>query len=143
MFHTGSSPLTRGKPLGNIALGFTRRLIPAHAGKTGSHRRFGRLCRAHPRSRGENSVAEIAIATQRGSSPLTRGKLRARFFEGLYCRLIPAHAGKTMRHARRATPGAAHPRSRGENLLYRYTNGIRVGSSPLTRGKHGQARCVR
>ena len=50
----GSSPLTRGKrtwlPRGSGG----RRLIPAHAGKTGSHRRFGQMCRAHPRSRGEN-----------------------------------------------------------------------------------------
>ena len=32
--HVGSSPLTRGKRCGVQSLGFRRRLIPAHAGKT-------------------------------------------------------------------------------------------------------------
>ena len=50
----GSSPLTRGKPYDVLRVAAGERLIPAHAGKTGSHRRFGQMCRAHPRSRGEN-----------------------------------------------------------------------------------------
>ena len=50
----GSSPLTRGKQSTWTGRPSPRRLIPAHAGKTGSPR--PRRCRswAHPRSRGEN-----------------------------------------------------------------------------------------
>ena len=50
----GSSPLTRGKPVLLAAWCQTRRLIPAHAGKTSLRgtRVVGRA--AHPRSRGEN-----------------------------------------------------------------------------------------
>ena len=94
---TGSSPLTRGKPARGRVTFRSGRLIPAHAGKTG-------LCdtpvvshRAHPRSRGENTVGALAVLPDRGSSPLTRGKrvleVRGRRAIGL----IPAHAGKTTR----------------------------------------------
>ena len=50
----GSSPLTRGKrepPCDTLP---SRRLIPAHAGKTGDVPSHCEVRRAHPRSRGEN-----------------------------------------------------------------------------------------
>ena len=50
-----------------------------------------------------------------GSSPLTRGKHRSVSKTLLHRRLIPAHAGKTIRAARIARRHRAHPRSRGEN----------------------------
>ena len=49
-------------------------LIPAHAGKTGVATGAGRRKGAHPRSRGENLVADYAAFKAWGSSPLTRGK---------------------------------------------------------------------
>ena len=49
--------------------------------------------------------------------------------------LIPAHAGKTSRAAATADRYAAHPRSRGENLIASSSMRRRSGSSPLTRGK--------
>ena len=52
----GSSPLTRGKPHLEPARRDRRGLIPAHAGKTAHRRRIHHDRRAHPRSRGENSV---------------------------------------------------------------------------------------
>ena len=91
----GSSPLTRGKPLRTARRADSRRLIPAHAGKT---RRVAvtRACAAaHPRSRGENPSPWPSTRSAAGSSPLTRGKpeRRGRWQRGH--RLIPAHAGKT------------------------------------------------
>ena len=50
----GSSPLTRGKRGCRTRRLWRGRLIPAHAGKTGSLRVRRRPRRAHPRSRGEN-----------------------------------------------------------------------------------------
>ena len=91
----GSSPLTRGKRLGEDVGAGTVRLIPAHAGKT------RRICGtatpkwAHPRSRGENAHSRSRYANDGGSSPLTRGKLRV---------IDSASAAD-----------GAHPRSRGEN----------------------------
>ena len=63
LLQRGSSPLTRGKPRLLQAGGLLRRLIPAHAGKTDSRRRTGRWCRAHPRSRGENTRTSGIAAT--------------------------------------------------------------------------------
>ena len=111
----GSSPLTRGKP-DRRAGGLTGlRLIPAHAGKTGSGACSTGILTAHPRSRGENASACQSCSECPGSSPLTRGKQPDHHPTRNKLRLIPAHAGKTG-----DDPGAfprvwAHPRSRGEN----------------------------
>ena len=92
----GSSPLTRGKPVGPPELHGLGRLIPAHAGKTTNSRRPRSPSTAHPRSRGENLVLGAAVLDAGGSSPLTRGKLHEAVNLGPVRRLIPAHAGKTL-----------------------------------------------
>ena len=133
----GSSPLTRGKLLGaDRALG-GRGLIPAHAGKTRPRNHQDQGGGAHPRSRGENFSRPKVTPLLPGSSPLTRGKrvqlgkLRRRIG------LIPAHAGKTTCKGPGSRGGAAHPRSRGENVASLGRVGESPGSSPLTRGKPG------
>ena len=151
----GSSPLTRGKPPRVRRAGGQQRLIPAHAGKTRCDRRRGRSYGAHPRSRGENSFAKPLKARENGSSPLTRGKPVEHLRDRRPRRLIPAHAGKTAAHTQPCSyeaahprsrgenliggcliaPGAAHPRSRGENFTYHVWPFHAAGSSPLTRGK--------
>ena len=70
----GSSPLTRGKLAIEAAGKNDSRLIPAHAGKTLFERLGRNQGRAHPRSRGENSLALREVSLVPGSSPLTRGK---------------------------------------------------------------------
>ena len=50
-------------------------------------------------------------------------------------RLIPAHAGKTVRVAAKRRAKTAHPRSRGENISGLFIDAAAKGSSPLTRGK--------
>ena len=112
-----------------------RRLIPAHAGKTRSTREERERPRAHPRSRGENGERSVAETTARGSSPLTRGKLRERGHDEFAGGLIPAHAGKTFFLIGYPDGQPAHPRSRGENEQGAPDHVWPVGSSPLTRGK--------
>ena len=70
-----------------------------------------------------------------GSSPLTRGKLRAQDRSAHHLGLIPAHAGKTSVTADTTAGMWAHPRSRGENHGEHFGGGLVQGSSPLTRGK--------
>ena len=93
---TGSSPLTRGKPI--LTAGLTRciGLIPAHAGKTFDAARHVVHRAAHPRSRGENSRPAKFSVDLNGSSPLTRGKPLGPGHRLGNKRLIPAHAGKTL-----------------------------------------------
>ena len=131
----GSSPLTRGKHGRGAGGGDERRLIPAHAGKTRLARSDRHDQRAHPRSRGENAHPLGRHDCPRGSSPLTRGKLAQFRVNVDHSGLIPAHAGKTRGCYRAASALAAHPRSRGENLICRVDWELCGGSSPLTRGK--------
>ena len=136
----GSSPLTRGKPRPWRRSLRSGRLIPAHAGKTRTVVPSTAARRAHPRSRGENSIVVGMVREGMGSSPLTRGKRRAGIATSFAHGLIPAHAGKTLSGSARANPRRAHPRSRGENHRRSAPNGIKNGSSPLTRGKRQAGR---
>ena len=111
----GSSPLTRGKPHESGRRGFLGRLIPAHAGKTGTYVAGCSPPAAHPRSRGENGPARTLRRTPTGSSPLTRGKPGAGNAPTGWPGLIPAHAGKTGPGLWEVRSRTAHPRSRGEN----------------------------
>ena len=71
-----------------------------------------------------------------GSSPLTRGKLTCERTDHFSNRLIPAHAGKTVKQPPHPLSLSAHPRSRGENERGLSSFVRLIGSSPLTRGKH-------
>ena len=110
-------------------------LIPAHAGKTLPRDSLQRGRRAHPRSRGENMKDPSEAGMPAGSSPLTRGKLRIGTVSWIGPRLIPAHAGKTPRRRGVHRVRPAHPRSRGENARRAPPPFMKLGSSPLTRGK--------
>ena len=90
---------------------------------------------AHPRSRGENPTTLTTRTRSRGSSPLTRGKHSDETLSFHPARLIPAHAGKTIRPTLTLPVLTAHPRSRGENSSTTSLMSPRYGSSPLTRGK--------
>ena len=91
----GSSPLTRGKLNATGPALTGTGLIPAHAGKTGLMVGCTQRMGAHPRSRGENPLADERARVLGGSSPLTRGKLHAAPQADDIPGLIPAHAGKT------------------------------------------------
>ena len=111
----GSSPLTRGKRQVRGLPGALDGIIPAHAGKTGNGPPRTVFRWDHPRSRGENILSHATKTLVSGSSPLTRGKLKAVRKQLTLRRIIPAHAGKTSSPVTRTSAVA--------------------GSSPLTRGK--------
>ena len=131
----GSSPLTRGKLSQRTLSTRSGGLIPAHAGKTTLWTATRSPVRAHPRSRGENSVIFLFFSSARGSSPLTRGKPCDHDVGRANVRLIPAHAGKTEHPLPDQQMRGAHPRSRGENRAGDVLHAPLWGSSPLTRGK--------
>ena len=114
----GSSPLTRGKRGAGGQRRDRQGLIPAHAGKTATTPMKSVRAGAHPRSRGENRRTASLILPPWGSSPLTRGKLQGHGLRQVTCRLIPAHAGKTLGENTYNAIKAAHPRSRGENRIW-------------------------
>ncbi|ERH20064.1 hypothetical protein HMPREF0043_00193 [Actinobaculum sp. oral taxon 183 str. F0552] len=69
-----------------------------------------------------------------GSSPHTRGALRAFSFQESYSRIIPAYAGSTCSGRRRRLSCADHPRIRGEHERESPLWRLSPGSSPHTRG---------
>ena len=139
----GSSPLTRGKRLGHNNRRGAYGLIPAHAGKTAQAANPDYPREAHPRSRGENTRWHRRARAHSGSSPLTRGKRKAKAVAKDAGGLIPAHAGKTVMVRPLDWSAGAHPRSRGENIRGPRPRNPDRGSSPLTRGKPGIMTCPR
>ena len=111
----GSSPRVRGKPSPAGSLSFTRRLIPACAGKTSRSSAIRRHGAAHPRVCGENKPIIHGYDPSQGSSPRVRGKLLPDRPSACSQRLIPACAGKTAPSTAVVGTWKAHPRVCGEN----------------------------
>ena len=133
---SGSSPRVRGKRefvrLSHLRPG----LIPACAGKTSGEAGDEKGSTAHPRVCGENSCQRAAPLQRWGSSPRVRGKREECAGEAEGRGLIPACAGKTLRHRVRGRMRRAHPRVCGENMFRLGTGPTWGGSSPRVRGKH-------
>ena len=91
----GSSPLTRGAPVGELIPRRYVGLIPAHAGSTATSAMRINRWTAHPRSRGEHDSGTSVRGERAGSSPLTRGAPVYHSTGDPQPRLIPAHAGST------------------------------------------------
>ena len=131
---SGSSPLSRGirrHPPPVLPRG---RIIPALAGNTVSSGLYAAARADHPRSRGEYRVIDGSVQRGRGSSPLSRG-IRSRWLAtGRSRGIIPALAGNTRSHHRRAATNPDHPRSRGEYVALLTPSASPIGSSPLSRG---------
>ena len=116
----GSSPHTRGAPLGGVQMGVLRRIIPAYAGSTRFWQFLAVRSRDHPRIRGEHF--------QLGAD------------QRCQLRIIPAYAGSTESFPYTLTVLADHPRIRGEHSGKRRRPRLLLGSSPHTRGARRRAR---
>ena len=91
----GSSPLSRGIPVGGSGCGLDPGIIPALAGNTRSDVFSTGWTGDHPRSRGEYAVAVLFCTHGVGSSPLSRGiRIRVKT-EVQMDGIIPALAGNT------------------------------------------------
>ena len=130
----GSSPLSRGIPIGAGPITDGPRIIPALAGNTLRVWLRAVVRTDHPRSRGEYFSAEPSTASWVGSSPLSRGIHMPTIALVRGGRIIPALAGNTDEIRLIQLHNGDHPRSRGEYRPWmRRTTGC-SGSSPLSRG---------
>ena len=139
----GSPPHTRG------ILGLASappkmvRFTPAYAGNTSSLLYCRKLCRVHPRIRGEYSPPTGRKKPRRGSPPHTRG-IHSCSGVSVGCpRFTPAYAGNTAVSFSGYLFGQVHPRIRGEyrsSIICRRTG---WGSPPHTRGIPGALRIYR
>ena len=136
----GSSPLARGARGHCANESAPGGLIPARAGRTSPSATESSGTRAHPRSRGADTVGWDPPMQTWGSSPLARGGPMLQKPSVSMAGLIPARAGRTPRRVPQGGASWAHPRSRGADL--RRASLIRQirGSSPLARGGHRDAK---
>ena len=113
--HHGSSPRMRGKR-GNYAKARAAdRIIPAHAGQTILVTHVRVHAADHPRACGANFHLRNRPSLAHGSSPRMRGKRTPAMPPSCSIRIIPAHAGQTLRPARRPRRRPDHPRACGAN----------------------------
>ena len=133
----GSSPLSRGIHAAMSESGSERRIIPALAGNTHADHVHIYLDGDHPRSRGEYIPAFCHARRRMGSSPLSRGIRLVPLIPLSLGRIIPALAGNTGGLVVLYWDGRDHPRSRGEYSCGRICVRGLGGSSPLSRGIHG------
>ena len=96
-YDSGSSPRMRGKPTCLTVGPSNRRIIPAHAGQTNKAVQVPQSASDHPRACGANESAIRQAGDQFGSSPRMRGKRSACRTSSPAVRIIPAHAGQTVR----------------------------------------------
>ena len=87
----------RGKPGGAVAGEDPARIIPAHAGQTRTESRLLQGAPDHPRACGANVDGCDGGPHLAGSSPRMRGKLPIIARQNRRVRIIPAHAGQTVR----------------------------------------------
>ena len=117
----GSPPRMRGKPSHLLFSSRSRRITPAHAGKTGGSVRSCLSISDHPRACGENFFIKRLTFFPGGSPPRMRGKHIAIKVHYYRFRITPAHAGKTSLVHRWHSRRPDHPRACGENtseMLY-------------------------
>ena len=137
----------RGKPCGPHACRHRTRIIPAHAGQTVLDTRLCMCHTDHPRACGANYDFDTPKYWYYGSSPRMRGKQRVSATGTQPARIIPAHAGQTIRRCGCVRPPSDHPRACGANSSTNCSNSPRVGSSPRMRGKPllvlGELACAR
>ena len=131
----GSPPRMRGKPALTTGSAASRRITPAHAGKTGRIHAVEMVFRDHPRACGENSLKVSTRQHRRGSPPRMRGKPHGRPNPKATVRITPAHAGKT-NCGNDSTCGLQdHPRACGENAPSCVIDALATRITPAHAGK--------
>ena len=111
-------------------------IIPANTGKIRSQRCDHRPFWDHPREYGENTLSELVLELDAGSSPRIRGKLRNGERTLSWHGIIPANTGKIIRPPSRTEQTSDHPREYGENYALPLSSSFHRGSSPRIRGKY-------
>ena len=91
------------------------RIIPAHAGQTVRRAHVWNAATDHPRACGANVLPCVSSSRMAGSSPRMRGKHNVVGYVGRAVRIIPAHAGQTLREMLSSFHTTDHPRACGAN----------------------------
>ena len=134
-YHLGSSPRVRGRAAIHLAVLARAGIIPAGAGKSYRASWTDEELGDHPRGCGEEiSVLGITFSHS-GSSPRVRGRGTPLWARVVWCRIIPAGAGKSHIYYDQSAVFEDHPRGCGEESWTPNSAPPRSGSSPRVRGR--------
>ena len=135
----GSPPRMRGKVRCCMPLLRASGITPAHAGKRFTASGTTWQSRDHPRACGEKGFLLFRLFLLLGSPPRMRGKDAGYFQNGIFTRITPAHAGKSLSSGLYIRINGDHPRACGEKLSTGFSGVPVMGSPPRMRGKAGVA----
>ena len=130
----GSSPRMRGTHAPPCVDSLGPRIIPAHAGNSGSSLAPPRMRSDHPRACGELATIPALALFICGSSPRMRGTPADDVGARSVHRIIPAHAGNSRTTSRTNATLTDHPRACGELMSAWISFSSGSGSSPRMRG---------
>ena len=130
----GSSPRRRGTRIPVPFFHSNRRIIPAWAGNTTTHRASVPAATDHPRVGGEHGGSKAHRTRVHGSSPRGRGTRRPERRADPQQRIIPAWAGNTRVRKPTISRSPDHPRVGGEHNGGHLKKSLSAGSSPRGRG---------
>ena len=113
----------------------SKRITPAHAGKSNIKKFVNRCNKDHPRTCGEKLPGSRRKTAGAGSPPHMRGKeaFLMNFF--IRFRITPAHAGKRVKGFFSLPFFTDHPRTCGEKFRLVWQKDLSRGSPPHMRGK--------
>ena len=109
--------------------------IPTHVGRTRLMRSVQLLLAEHPHACGENCGAKALPFAVPGTSPRMWGEPVACVRDGVDCRNIPTHVGRTVCHLFRVHVIPEHPHACGENIATILTHVVLPGTSPRMWGE--------
>ena len=132
---SGTPLLAQGEPSRPGQRRKPSRHTPARAGRTGTARRAGSRCRAHPCSRRENILLGGRGYHEGGTPLLAQGEPSGLPREQSPGRHTPARAGRTVGMHRVAGRQPAHPCSRRENEDIYALNRSAKGTPLLAQGE--------
>ena len=115
--NVGSPPHMRGKDQCILQACSLQRITPAHAGKRTMKLSTAHAEKDHPRTCGEKFACSEQTAYLEGSPPHMRGKGAGLPCRKVFCRITPAHAGKSLKRAEQGEVKRDHPRTCGEKLF--------------------------
>ena len=130
----GSSPRMRGTLYEVLNSFRVHRIIPAHAGNSGCGCSDAGPRPDHPRACGELLCRDDEARMASGSSPRMRGTPGGVKLVTCRYRIIPAHAGNSLRAPVASASGSDHPRACGELDWPGAQDLADTGSSPRMRG---------
>ena len=110
------------------------RIIPAHAGSRCSFSMSFHAFSDHPRACGEQACIQRYLNDYGGSSPRMRGAGDSHPPAYVGSRIIPAHAGSSIKSYRWFLIFRDHPRACGEQAVEAIEDVTQKGSSPRMRG---------